>query len=113
MIQKKTYVYGFHTGLQDSALEWINMFVCVYIYILCMICVYIYKMYVCIYIYIYTYIDACMVPMDLGPKTKHFLRVLFRVFWQEEVQKEGQEGEEQKEEEKGPHNTEMVQTNWR
>ena len=72
-------------------------------------------MYVCmyIYIYIYTYIDACMVPMDLGPKTKHFLRVLFRVFWQEEVQKEGQEGEEQKEEEKGPHNTEMVQTNWR
>ena len=79
------------------------------------LCIYIYKMYVCmyIYIYIYTYIDACMVPMDLGPKTKHFLRVLFRVFWQEEVQKEGQEGEEQKEEEKGPHNTEMVQTNWR
>ena len=34
-------------------------------------------------------------------------------FWQEEVQKEGQEGEEQKEEEKGPHNTKMVQTNWR
>ena len=41
---KKPYVYGFHTGLQESALEWTNMFVCVYIYIYIMydLCIYIY-----------------------------------------------------------------------
>ena len=38
---KKPYVYGFHTGLQESALEWTNMFVCVYIYIMYDLCIYI------------------------------------------------------------------------